>query len=97
MAKISDFTGAGPLSTFGQTSHTALGTSAWQLPEVVFRDEKYCEIKWQVADVYSLGMVIATIWAGRGYIIEGETFLSALMPYKLEPDARDLVAGIWKY
>ncbi|KAK5651230.1 hypothetical protein OQA88_12694 [Cercophora sp. LCS_1] len=97
VAKISDFTGAGHLSAFGQTSHTAFGTPAWQPPEVVFRDKKDWEVKWQAADVYSLGMVIAAIWARRGYIVEGETFLHAVMPYKLEPDARDLVAGVWKH
>ncbi|EXK43425.1 serine/threonine protein kinase [Fusarium oxysporum f. sp. melonis 26406] len=102
VAKLSDFTGAGPISTFGQASHYAFGTNIWQPPEVVFRDEGD-SLDWQAADIYSLGMVVATIWTYEGYIPVDGTFLDPTMPYNLD-DLNDLgdkpknmLAGIWKH
>ena len=97
VAKISDFTGAGPLSTFGQASHSTFGTSIWEPPEVLFRDQDDSPVECQAADVYSLGMVIATIWCRQGFIPEGGTFLDPVMAYDLDQPAKDLVAGIWKH
>ncbi|CAM1508846.1 Fc.00g025850.m01.CDS01 [Cosmosporella sp. VM-42] len=93
VAKLSDFNGVGPVSTFGRESHYSFGSPIWQPPEVLFEDEV---VDWQNADVYSLGMVIATIWASRGYIPEGGTFLDPELPYDLNPEARNMLIGKWK-
>ncbi|RKK83335.1 hypothetical protein BFJ71_g14957 [Fusarium oxysporum] len=102
VAKLSDFTGAGPISTFGQASHYAFGTNIWQPPEVVFRDEGD-SLDWQAADIYSLGMVVATIWTYEGYIPVDGTFLDPTMPYNLDDlnelgdKPKNMLAGIWKH
>ncbi|KAF5702876.1 serine threonine kinase [Fusarium mundagurra] len=102
VAKLSDFTGTGPISTFGLASHYAFGTNIWQPPEVVFRDEGN-SLDWQAADIYSLGMVVATIWTCQGYIPADGTFLDPTMPYDLDnlddlgDKPKKMLAGIWKH
>ena len=90
VAKLADFSGSNPVATFGYESHHGFGTPMWQPPEVLFLDES---IDWQRADVYSLGMVVATIWTTEGFIPEGGTFLDPETPYKFDPTAKNMWMG----
>lgn len=93
VAKMSDFNGVSSASTFRHESYLSFGTPIWQPPEVLFSDD---EPDGQSADIYSLGMVIATIWSASGFIPEGGTFLDPLMPFSLDAPAKVMLTGDWK-
>ena len=93
VAKLTDFNGVGPVTTFGLDSHCSFRSPIWQPPEVLFKDET---VDWLNADVYSLGMVIATIWVSHGYIPEGGTFLNPELPYDLDSEAKNMLISNWK-
>ncbi|KAH6970766.1 hypothetical protein BKA56DRAFT_678731 [Ilyonectria sp. MPI-CAGE-AT-0026] len=81
VAMISDLTGVAPASTYSQ-SQFAVGTPAWQPPEASLGES---DVDWQLADVYSLGMVIATMWSVDGFIPPGGSFLDTSIAFELEP------------
>ncbi|KAF4454449.1 serine threonine protein kinase [Fusarium austroafricanum] len=70
VAKISDFSGVGPASTYASARFTT-GTPTWQPPETILGEGS---IDWQLVDTYSFGMVIATIWCPYGWIPLVEAF-----------------------
>ncbi|KAF9768855.1 hypothetical protein IL306_013791 [Fusarium sp. DS 682] len=82
VAKISDFSGVAPASTYASTRFTT-GTIAWQPPEA-FLGEK--DIDWQLVDTYSFGMVTATIWCPYGWIPPGGSFLDTRVSYRMSND-----------
>lgn len=84
IAKISDFNGVYLASSYG-SSRFSFGTPSWQAPEVLLREHS---IDWQLADVYSYGLVLATIWCETGFIPFGGNFLDTVLPYKMDIDAK---------
>ncbi|KAF6806756.1 hypothetical protein CMUS01_14291 [Colletotrichum musicola] len=74
VAKLSDFNGVGPSIEYGKTY--TFGTPEWQAPEVLTQQRN---IDWQLADVYSFAMVIATMWSRRGLIPKGGSFLDGIL------------------
>lgn len=64
VAKISDFSGTGPASSYDSNPFIT-STPTWQPPEV-FMETK--DIDWQLVDTYAFGMVVATMWFPRGSI-----------------------------
>ncbi|KAH6668909.1 kinase-like domain-containing protein [Halenospora varia] len=64
VAKISDFNGVSRATTYGSTQYS-VGTPLWQAPDILNGEP---EIDWQISDVYSFGMVVATIRCSSGFI-----------------------------
>lgn len=93
VAKLSDFNGVSSTSTFRHESYLSFGTPIWQPPEVLFSDD---EPDGQSADIYALGMIIATLWTATGFIPEGGTFLDPVLPYNLDSSAKVMLVGSWK-
>lgn len=92
VAKISDLNGVAPAATYG-SNQFGMGTPAWQPPEVLLKEQA---IDWQLADVYSFGMVITTIWSETGWIPYGGSFLDPHIPYQLSPEDRRLLTELCK-
>lgn len=84
IAQISDLTGVAAASSYGATEF-AIETPTWQSPEALRRDK---DTDWQLADVYSFGMIVATLWSAEGFIPPGGTFLDPHMPYQLDADIK---------
>ncbi|UNI16872.1 hypothetical protein JDV02_003269 [Purpureocillium takamizusanense] len=80
VAKLSDFNGVSPAESYGSNSYS-FGTPEWQAPEAMIQE---AAIDWQLCDVYSFAMVIATIWTRSGYIPPGGSFLDTCLQYKLD-------------
>ncbi|KAJ5504839.1 serine threonine protein kinase [Penicillium fimorum] len=61
VAKLTDFGGSDKMlgEHAGTPTHI---TPLWSAPEVL---GKHSKIHWRVADVYSYGLVVASLWAGR--------------------------------
>jgi serine/threonine protein kinase len=85
VAKLSDFNGVSPAETYGSNPYS-YGTIDWQAPEAVIREEE--GIDWQLCDVYSFAMVIATIWTQTGYIPRKGCFIDTFLEYRLDKDQR---------
>ncbi|RTE76428.1 hypothetical protein BHE90_009105 [Fusarium euwallaceae] len=84
VAQISDLTGVAAASSYGATEF-AIGTPTWQSPEALRRHQ---DTDWQLADVYSFGMVMATLWSAEGFIPPGGTFLDPHMQHQLDTDTK---------
>ncbi|RMJ15218.1 hypothetical protein CDV36_005121 [Fusarium kuroshium] len=84
VAQISDLTGVAAASSYGATEF-AIGTPTWQSPEALRRHQ---DTNWQLADVYSFGMVVATVWSAEGFIPPGGTFLDPHMQYQFDTDTK---------
>ncbi|KAF4341535.1 serine threonine kinase [Fusarium beomiforme] len=82
VAKISDFSGVAPTSTYASSRFTT-GTIAWQPPEAFLGGK---DIDWQLVDTYSFGMVTATIWCPYGWIPPGGSFLGTRIRYRMSND-----------
>lgn len=87
IAKLADFSGVKSVVTRHDESRPDFGTPTWQPPEVIMHDP---DIDWQSADIYSLGMVIATIWTTEGFIPQGGTFLDTQLTYELDTTSKSL-------
>ncbi|KAI8959643.1 hypothetical protein F5Y11DRAFT_332441 [Daldinia sp. FL1419] len=61
VAKLSDFGGSSQLYG-GKFNRPAHFTPLWSAPEVVNQDH---DIDWEKADIYSYGLVIASLWSRR--------------------------------
>lgn len=85
VAKLSDFNGVSPAETYGSNPYS-FGTPDWQAPEAVIREEE--DIDWQLCDVYSFSMVIATIWTQTGYIPLGGCFLDTFVEHRFDREQR---------
>ncbi|CAM1509516.1 Fc.00g032550.m01.CDS01 [Cosmosporella sp. VM-42] len=92
VAKIADLNGVAPASDYG-SKQFIVGTPTWQPPEVIAMESN---IDWQLADVYAFGMVMATLWATKGYIPLGGSFLDPLMPFQLEPEDKKVLTELYK-
>ncbi|KAH8736141.1 hypothetical protein BGZ61DRAFT_472504 [Ilyonectria robusta] len=92
VAKISDLNGVALTSDYG-SKHFATGSPTWQPLEVLDRDRV---IDWHLADVYSFGMVMATLWSSKGYIPLGGTFLDPVMPFRLGADDKRSLTELYK-
>ncbi|RSM08163.1 hypothetical protein CEP52_004890 [Fusarium oligoseptatum] len=84
VAQISDLTGVAAASSYGATEF-AIGTPTWQSPEALRRHQ---DTDWQLTDVYSFGMVVATLWSAEGFIPPGGTFLDPHMQYQFDTDTK---------
>ncbi|KAK3691991.1 hypothetical protein B0T22DRAFT_485995 [Podospora appendiculata] len=91
VAKLSDFNGVSPAETYGSNRYS-FATPDWQAPEATMMQEPGRTgrpgIDWQLCDVYSFAMVVATLWTRTGYITPGGNFLDTFMAYKLDRDQR---------
>lgn len=96
IAKLTDFGGS------GQTNNEDLGTPLhftprWAAPEVHNRGN---ETDWARADVYSWGLIVASIWAqsddGYGTDDGSQDFLSAQIPEGLDHDENMYLLEYWK-
>lgn len=93
VAKLSDFNGVCPKESYGSNPYS-FGTPEWQAPEAIMLEEE--NIDWQLCDVYSAVMVMATIWKQTGYIPLGGSFLDTFLQYKLNQDERRVWIQIHK-
>jgi serine/threonine protein kinase len=93
VAKLTDFNGVSPANTYGSSTYS-FGTPSWQPPEVLLNEES---IDWQLGDVYSYGMVFATIWCKTGFIPVGGSFLDPVCKYELDRDAKRSMLELYKY
>jgi serine/threonine protein kinase len=87
IAKLADFSGVKSVVARHEESRPDFGTPTWQPPEVILNNP---DIDWQLADIYSLGMVIATIWTREGFIPQGGTFLDPQLTYDLDATSKSL-------
>lgn len=96
IAKLTDFGGS------GQMDNEALGTPLhftprWAAPETHTQRK---DIDWSRADVYSWGLIVASIWAQSedGYGTDGgsQDFLTAQIPDGLEQDEYKYLLEYWK-
>lgn len=88
VAMISDLTGVAPATSYGRNEF-AVATRAWQSPEAIIADPS---IDWQLADVYSFGMVVASIWSPAD-----EPFMNLCIQYELESPARNAAFEALKF
>ncbi|RTE76020.1 hypothetical protein BHE90_009496 [Fusarium euwallaceae] len=83
IAKISDLNGVAPSESYGK-KQSFFCSPLWQAPEALQRENN---IDWQLCDVYSLAMVLTTIWTTKGWIPPGGCFLDPLLEYDYKDDA----------
>lgn len=90
VGKLTDFGGAARIQSGESPGHI---TELWCPPEVLFHDR---DIDWAKADVYSYGLIVASIWArSTEYLTEASensSFLSEYLPSVFtERERRDLL------
>jgi serine/threonine protein kinase len=73
IAKLSDFCGSASVSLYWEEDHRVVGSAPWLPPEVLLYED---DIDWLKSDTYSFGLIIGTLWARKGYLVPGYSFLS---------------------
>jgi serine/threonine protein kinase len=88
VAMISDLTGVAPAISYG-SNEFAVMTRTWQSPEAITLDPN---TDWQLADVYSFGMVVVNIWSPFD-----EAFMTLDMQYELDESGRNAEIDTLKF
>ncbi|KAI6354012.1 hypothetical protein MCOR25_008796 [Pyricularia grisea] len=86
IAKISDLNGVAPATRYASVAYT-MATPSWQAPEVVCTPKEL--VNYRLADVYSFGMVLATMWTKAGWIPRGGCVIDACLMWNLSRPDRE--------